>query len=44
VRGAPRVAEWAVLAVLVASLVVTLLGAAPYLLRTPKVGPQRGEP
>ncbi len=41
--GAPRAVEWAVLLVLVASLVVTLLGAAPYLLRTPKAGPERAD-
>jgi|SRR5271154_5970233 len=41
--GAPRVVEWAVLLVLIVSLVVTLVGAAPYLLRTPKVHPERGE-
>jgi hypothetical protein len=39
--GAPRVVELAVLLVLVVSLVVTLGGVAPYLLRTPKVGPER---
>jgi len=41
--GAPRVVEWAVLLVLVVSLVVTLVGVAPYLLQTPKVHPELGE-
>jgi hypothetical protein len=39
--GAPRGVEWAVLLVLLASLVVTLVGAAPYLLRTPRVRLER---
>ena len=41
--GAPQVVEWAVLLVLVVSLVVTLVGVAPYLLQTPKVHPELGE-
>jgi hypothetical protein len=41
--GAPQIVEWAVLLVLVVSLVVTLAGVAPYLLQTPKVRPERGE-
>jgi hypothetical protein len=41
--GAPRVVEWAVLVVLLVSLIVTLVGVAPYLLRMPKVHPERGE-
>ena len=39
--GAPRLVEWVVLLVLTASIVVTLAGVAPYLLRTPKVHPER---
>jgi len=41
--GAPRAVELAVLVLLVVSLVVALVAAAPYLLRTPKVGPERIE-
>jgi hypothetical protein len=38
--GAPRVVEWAVLLILIVSLVVTLAGAAPYLFRRAKVQPE----
>jgi hypothetical protein len=41
--GAPRVVEWTVLMVLIVSLVVTLVGAAPYLFWTPKIHADHGE-
>jgi len=41
--GAPREVEWVVMLVFLTSVIVALIGVAPYLLGTPKVHPERGK-